>query len=141
MGEDIYKARKSCLQLAQMLLGLVTATHLKKKTGQTTRRGLGILLVLLKKGDQLRSVTILQTWKRKHREGHLTSSGRRRTGGDLDSDGDSDIIIAGIEAVDGAVYTGGMMYYSRLKAFLAHMASFLSWARSGLCLWRVSWPL
>lgn len=38
----------------------VTATHLKKNMGQTTRRGLGILLVLLKKEDQLRSVTILQ---------------------------------------------------------------------------------
>lgn len=79
-------------------------------------------------------------WKGKHREGHLTGSGRRRTGGDLDSDGAPDIIIAGTETMDGAVYTGGMMYYSRLKAFLAHVASFLSRACSGLCLWRVSWP-
>ena len=50
---------------------------------------------------------ILQTWKRKHREGRLTRSGRRRTGGDLDSDGAPDIIIAGTEAMDGAVYIGG----------------------------------
>ena len=103
--------------------------------------GIGILLAcFVKKGNQLRSVTILQMWKLRQRRGLgcLTSPGRR-TGGNLDSDGAPDI-IAGTEAVDGAVYTGGMMDYSRLKALLAHMATFLSRACSGLCLWRVSWP-
>ena len=118
-------------------------TFKEEKHGKRPGRGgLGILLAcFVKKGDQLRSVTILQMWKLKQRRGlgRLTSPGRR-TGGNLDSDGAPDIIIAGTEAVDGAVYRGGMMDYSRLKALLAHMAAFLSQACSGLCLWRVSWP-